>query len=274
MFGSAAIELAIGLTFLYLLLGALCSHVTELVAGLRGWRATALERGLHGLLGPEIFDRLRHHPLVRDLGASTSRLPSYLPARIFSGALLDVLGFERDTEETPGSDLRPGVAAIAEPELRDALTSILADARNDRERFRGGLERWFDAAMDQVSGRYKRRVQTVILALALFVSFGLGVDSLAIAQALWQAPSMHAALIGAAQSPALAEFEDSLATVTQFDLPVGWTLPPQTLASWMAKVVGLIVTLFAVSHAAPLWFDLLRKISNPRSTGPLPDGRR
>jgi hypothetical protein len=56
------------------------------------------------------------------------------------------------------------------------------------------------------------------------------------------------------------------------DLPLGWTLPSDidTKDAWSfsvsvtTKVVGLAISVLAVSLGAPFWFDVLSKIINIR----------
>ena len=38
----------------------------------------------------------------------------------------------------------------------------------------------------------------------------------------------------------------------------------------LAKLLGLLLTVVAVSQGAPFWFDLLSKLTNPRGSGPVP----
>ncbi len=79
-------------------------------------------------------------------------------------------------------------------------------------------------------------------------------------------------LTGAAQSAPSAGLEDTLNTLSQFDIPLGWVVLPQTAFGWFLKIIGLLLTTLAISLGAPFWFDFLRKILkfNPRSSGPAP----
>ena len=64
--------------------------------------------------------------------------------------------------------------------------------------------------------------------------------------------------------------------VQQFNvlnIPIGWTdatMKNATLYDWITKIVGLLITGFAVSQGAPFWFDLLNKVTNLRSAGNQP----
>ena len=60
-------------------------------------------------------------------------------------------------------------------------------------------------------------------------------------------------------------------------LPIGWTRAtptnkddrrrvPDTLGDFLLKLVGILVTGFAISQGAPFWFDVLNKFMVVRST--------
>jgi hypothetical protein len=124
MFGSTALEVAIGLAFLFFILSLVASAIREIIEGLVQSRAAHLERGIRELLrdtsvspgggaptGDSITADLYNHPLVNGLFRGTfdtgseinnkrwwrrlfnrsgSRLPAYIPARNFALALLDL----------------------------------------------------------------------------------------------------------------------------------------------------------------------------------------
>ena len=62
------------------------------------------------------------------------------------------------------------------------------------------------------------------------------------------------------------------------DVPLGWDLSlgdaptqiPNDPMSWLAKLVGLGLTIGAVLLGAPFWFDLLSKVARIRATGAPP----
>jgi hypothetical protein len=66
-------------------------------------------------------------------------------------------------------------------------------------------------------------------------------------------------------------------TLDSLKLPIGWpdTAAPELSDPWffsffLRKLIGLAVTIFAVSQGAPFWFDLLNKLTNLRSGGKPP----
>ena len=61
---------------------------------------------------------------------------------------------------------------------------------------------------------------------------------------------------------------EEVAKLGLLGLPIGWNLQdlPGSATGWMTRVVGWILTAFAISLGAPFWFDVLNKIMVVRST--------
>ena len=123
MFDLPALDVAIGLLFLYLLLALVCSTVNEAISTAFGMRARFLQLGLLNLLsaspnptkeGKAALKKFYAHPLIQTLVRPKRGLdpasdptepmkwwrkppyPSYLPSRAFVAALTDLA---RDTSE-------------------------------------------------------------------------------------------------------------------------------------------------------------------------------
>ena len=259
-----ALDVAIGLIFVFFILAIVCSGINEAVASLLRWRAQMLERGLWELLhdpdagekADEALDALKKHPLVKPMlypknkqaGQSsqaspeldkngrpkTSRktdLPSYIASRTFSSALL---GINQNVVRVPtGSDLKEGmrrledsIAAIPSKPVQEALTALLHNAQGESVVFRRNVEQWFDDQMERVSGWYRRRIQIVLWVLAFAVAFTLNADSLQLAKRLWVEPSTRAALVNQAQAGSTTPDQqtDAAKELEQLAVPLGWHL--------------------------------------------------
>src|SRR5262249_38702220 len=90
MFGSTILDVAIGVVFVYLLLGLVVTAGTELIASGLNWRAANLRVGLRRLLNPALAEALYGHPLIRKL-SKRERGPSYISSEMFALALMDVI---------------------------------------------------------------------------------------------------------------------------------------------------------------------------------------
>jgi len=147
---------------------------------------------------------------------------------------------------------------------------------------RKNIETWFDDAMDRVSGWYKQKVQAILIGLAVGVSIGLNADTISIAHNLWLSPTLRQGVVTAAESyinenDTLEQREQTLDQLQRrlrnLDLPLGWSRQalPDDFWPWVQKIIGLAITIAAVSLGAPFWFDLLNKVAKLRATGQVPE---
>jgi hypothetical protein len=283
MFGSVVLEVAIGMGFIYLILSLICSTVQELIARIFELRSNMLYEGIENLLqDPNLRDTAKEvykHPLVRNL-AREGMKPSYIPARNFSLALLDVL---KDPNTTGGalSEAHRTVRKLPPGPLRESLSTLIEDSGGKIEDVRKSIEAWFDDAMDRVSGWYKRKAQNIVLVIAFILAIGLNVDSVKVAGVLWENPTLRAEIVALAEQQTSQAFTDVQMTrmselSSQLNaLPIGWPVnldasPYNQPFAIVVIVVGWIVTAFAVSLGAPFWFDALGKLINLRSAGQAP----
>ncbi len=289
MLDFAALDVAIGIILVYFVLAVVCSALNETIAGAMGWRAKYLRVGVANLLEPERLQRgeelaaqLYLHPVINGLIRPLSRrgkrrYPSYLPARAFATALLDfdATGAERKAEDA--------IAAIPSPQLQTALTTLLRDAGGDATRFRRSVEKWYDDAMERVSGWYRRRVQLVLWVLAVLVVAVLNVDTIRMADQLWKDKTVRESVVATAQNvpasqqtPDLTRVAKDVGDLKQLKLPIGWSVEsrPSGGRDWIVrialKLVGLVLTAAALTLGAPFWFDLLGKVARVRSVGARP----
>ena len=315
-----ALDVAFGLIFLYFILALVCSGINEALASALRWRAQDLERGLRELLedpshGAAALERLKEHPLIRPMlhpqnkataGSAppvekgrpkTSKktdLPSYIPSRTFTTALLglgqDVIAVVGDRPVTEGlRKVQQSIDAIPSERVKEALTALLHDAQGDAVAFRRNVEEWYDDHMERVSGWYRRRIQKVLWVLAFVTAFALNADSLQIAKRLWVEPSVRSALVTQAQnaSGGAADDADPAAELASMPVPLGWHLAsarndPQgfpiyqdweMLWALLSKILGLSLTAVAVTLGAPFWFDTLSKLARLRNSGAPPPAR-
>jgi hypothetical protein len=285
----AAVQVALGLVFVYLVLALVCSALNEAVSTAWRWRARFLREGIANMLDPddpkkgaEYAKQLYAHPVVNSLIRPNSpkgkpRHPSYLPARAFATALLDIdrKGAERTVKEQ--------IDAVPSPQTRAALQALWADAGGRQDLFRHAVEAWYDDAMDRVSGWYRRRMHLLMWVVAGVIVLSLNVDTIRIADHLWKDRTIRAAVIARTQHPGPAAAAPSVTNVAvsvdklqQLKLPVGWWIEqrPKSGGAWasmlLLKLIGLLMTAAAMTLGAPFWFDVLGKVARIRSAGQIP----
>jgi len=178
--------------------------------------------------------------------------------------------------------VRASVLNLKNPPVQRALLAAIDTAQGDLDRARTNIEAWFDSAMDRVSGWYKRTTQWIIFSIALVLSVGLNIDTLAIADYLYRHDTARGAVVALAenavnnQSGAAITYNEAAEQLRSNVLPIGWSGAwerTETADTWYASVwriagpiLGWLITALAATLGAPFWFDLLNKIMVIRST--------
>lgn len=272
-------------------------------------------------------DRVAKVPLLKKMPFPRSSLgPSNLSARRFALVLFDTLmeaggrpsinkgaavpddnARSKDVDDKGKSKvLQLGAREVVESldrgieglaagdEVKRVLRTLLVSAEAQVDQwdsavtaFRVSIERWFDDAMDRVSGWYKRKAQLIILGLAVVICLALNVDTFVIANGLYRDTTLRASIVAAAearaQQPIPEETESELdvselkGELSELGLPIGWSAQdgdprsvPSNFVGWVAKLLGVLFTALAVALGAPFWFDLLNRLVNLRSSGKQP----
>lgn len=313
MFGSQILEIAIGMVFVYLSLSLVCSGINEWIASIFQLRAELLEKWLEeqltkqptgaalpGATDTDYITKFKEHPLIKALyqqapssnkppanrlmGAlfRASRKPSYIPSRTFALAMLDMVA---PVDRATGSRT---LTTVGTP-LDQTMQALIDDAGTDAETIRQNIEKWFNDAMERLSGWYKQRTKLLILVLSIAVTLALNVNSIQVFNSLYHDGTVRAAVVAAAQQatqatqpPPPADAQSPVTKITeiqseleQLKIPFGWTDPKvrpdiNDPSSILLALLGWALTALAVSQGAPFWFDVLNKLVNVRTSGARP----
>jgi hypothetical protein len=134
------------------------------------------------------------------------------------------------------------------PQLTATLESLIIQAETGTKKAediiasaRSNTEEWFNNTMDRASGWYKRNAQVWSFSVGLVLAIILNIDTLYIAQTLWQQPALRQSIAATAQSyqlPAEGQGEDAqlsdakeaidelVSSLEGLDLPIGWQFEP------------------------------------------------
>jgi hypothetical protein len=161
------LDVAVGLSFTYLLLSLLCTAFTELVSTWGRARANMLVRAIDRILRPDgkgdpnAVKKILEHRTVQSLAPLPDRPPSYIPRALF---------------------------------VRAAVDSGL-----DPQRSADDWGTQFDATMERATGWYKRRMQKVSMLIAIVITLFANADTLRMADRLWRSPMLRAQFVEAAR---------------------------------------------------------------------------
>ncbi len=284
MFGSQVLEVALGLICVYLVLSIGCSGIKEAIAGAFSLRSKTLEEAIRNMLNDpnnDLAGRFFAHPLITR-AARPGDKPSYISSRSFTAALFDLLAPPSGSQPRTIQDLRSSLGNVPDSALRRTMLGFLDAAQGDMAAYRKNVEAWFDDTMRRVSGWYKRQAQLIILVVGALLCTIVNADTFMLVRQLWNDQALRNVVVAEARAeasrqnhvsePTLGEVQDALQTAS--GPPLGWARStgdvrrlPQGVVAWLEKVLGILISIAAVSMGAPFWFDMLNKLINLRLSG-------
>jgi hypothetical protein len=131
---------------------------------------TTTKTGTDGL-----YERLQE--IDRAKGGRTSI--SQIPAKQFATAVIELAVASGKTVEELLTELK-----VTRSPLYAPFHGLWVAADDEVERFRSGVESWFDGEMQRLSRLYRRSARWVITVLAALVALVIGLDALAYGQSL------------------------------------------------------------------------------------------
>jgi hypothetical protein len=283
MFGSQALETAIGLALVFFVLATLASAIAEGVSRLLRKRASDLEKTIGQMLsGSTRFDDdakqavalFKGTVIYRSASVAAGRAhwfraaagPAYLSARSFADAVDEL------TDKATQTPIKG---------LNAQLAGLKADGKGLTLEAKAAMENWYDETMGRLGGAYKRWVTAVLFVVGLALAGSGNVSAFHTAETLWQQPAVRQAALNAAEQAAAKTaspdglVEENVRTVQDLaglGMPVGWEQGADWgNAAWtLSHLAGWLVTALLVMLGAPFWFDVFSRLVSLRTTGAKP----
>jgi len=212
MFNSVALDVVIGLVFIYLLYSLLVTVISELMTTMLSLRARNLKEAIDRMLndekpsnwGQRLLDSLKltknpknpvvnafyDHPEIKYLGSSgVFRTPSYFKAANFSKTVLNIIfGEGKVTKEMINSQIDKLMVFYKDDKnnekvkeidkaTADYIRGLWAEAQEDVDIFKKLLENWFDRTMEQTIEWYKRKLKVITLILGFLLAWFFNADT-------------------------------------------------------------------------------------------------
>jgi hypothetical protein len=214
-----------------------------------------------------------------------------LPPERFAVAMMEMAATEKDGVE----GLLEKLKSMRSP-LYGHLKGVWETAQRDMDRFKQGVESWYDAEMQRLSMLYKRYVKWVVAVLGVVVTLLFTMDGLEYGKTLLRDNAFRASVTAVAEAgpDAYSELKESCsqtnpvpcitdtlsqpALVKVFDHAiVSVSIPAEgdpriqwnggtwwdrltTLSHWP----GYLLTYVALLFGAPFWWDILRRLTGVR----------
>jgi hypothetical protein len=280
MLNSMMLDVAVGLVFTFLAISLAVSAIVEAVASIMKWRSGTLLQGVKDLLNDQQFNRLARdlyrHALVnpRDDGTfqteeALQHPPAYIHPEQFADAFIEII---RIAKPSP-AQIKSAISNIRDYQLRSLVQGMFDRTAGDLRKMRQELARWFDNAMDRMSGAYKRRTQVWSFGVALIMAAGLNISAIDIGRTLWQEPIVAKAIQPSSNMTPFVALE-YLQKLGNTGVPIGWTHANARVVFGSPRGIwtglGWLITAFATLFGAPFWFDALQQIVRLKGTGPSP----
>lgn len=322
------LEIAIALIVVFLLLSLATTAVNEAIASLLKTRARQLAGTLRVMItDKDVRKAFYAHPLIatfrprRDANGNAlataqqdTRHPSYLPSACFGKALFHAI-LTAQTQEPNASvratvgSFRQAAAKIENPAMKDAILALIDSASDSLEDVQRAFETWFDAAMDQLSGRFKRFQQVISFVIAFGLAAAINLNVFALSAELAENDALRLVYVEMAQDfaatlppedtdpqnpdetpetenaacPPAREAQEGAAAPVQTCLPTSLAEiyrqaqnlgvgPRDHNGTWSYELLSYLIAALAAVLGAPFWFDLLKRFVNIRGAGIRPPG--
>ena len=226
MLNNPALDIALGLVFIYAIYSLLTTTLTELIASFINQRGKTLKNGISRMLDvnkkssssnftssdnqestaenptkklpANLSKAFFDNPEIKYLGRDVwgiYRLPSFIKSKTFAKSLVKTLGYV-NSEQTDLASLKNKLDP--NNEIHQLIINLIDEADNNIEKFKILAEDWFNDIMDRVSGWYKRRIQLITFIAGGLIAFSLNVNTVDIAEKLGRDEKARLAMVQAA----------------------------------------------------------------------------
>ena len=300
MFGLEILDVIIGLVTVYLAFGIACTALVEAVLSWFRVRSRNLETALKEFFNGDynqydtFIKAFYDHPLIKTLSKGKNGRPSYIPTEIV-GQVVESLLIAKGTAKSIVEAIDALPNTYATNQIKALLNEFATRVRGDTAEFRKAIETHFDATMERASGWFKRYTQNVALLASALLVIGANVDTIELVSSLYSDPAARIKIVEIAdqqlseakaiEKKAKTEMSDNLKeakkkskeaqlafnqavlALESAGLKFGWKdFSPVGIDEYLSKIIGLVVSILAVSLGAPFWFSVLQRFMQVRSS--------
>lgn len=290
---SQALEVVIGLIFIYYVLGSIVSLITQWINEAFETRGKSLQQHLKKIVGDKHVDEfvklpqlqslrpIRYKNFMSFLTSSTEpKMLEKVPASTLVDSYFDFVGLTA-TKEFEADRIKELINAFPDSEGKQAMLQWVEQGVTNIEELRKRTTSYFSGVMDQAAATFKSNARSFVIVISILITLLLGTDSIKMAQALWENAGLRALAIAKAelvvQQDGTEEDIDSL--IRDLDelkvVNIGWFINEKPATSgtvgWLEfiglKFLGIGLTIAAVSQGSSFWYDLLKKLVTPSRGG-------
>lgn len=279
---SQALEVVIGLIFVYYVLGSIVSLVTQWINEAFDTRGSSLEKHLKRIVGEKQvgdFVKLPQLQALRPIryknmfsvftSATEPKKVEKIPAATLVESYFDFVGLTANTEVN-ADGLKNIINALPETETKQAVLKWIDSGVTNVEELRKRTTSYFNGVMEQAAATFRSNARSFVIVLSILLTLLLGTDSIELAKTLWTNASVRALAVAQAQAAVQQEgseanIDDLIQQLSELNIVhIGWwqmDTPEGNLPIYLLlKALGLGLTAAAVSQGSSFWYDLLKKV--------------
>lgn len=295
---TAWIDVAIGLTIVYLGASLFVTIINEYVSQILNLRGNQLWKSLQGLIDNEdVKKSLSANPALKLFFQSKpSRKASYIDPNVLARMLIGILATPQGSTPQPITKISENIDKMVNCQLKTQLQAVLNSSQHSMDTLVTAISEWADRSLTMLGEGYKRWLQVISFSVGLLVAVLFNLDTIELVSHLYKDKESREAI--ATIGVQLAEQTDhstfdtcikleqadrksnpncrpflslidavTLKNDTFEKLPIGWPQPTNQKTSDalpLTRLAGWLLTALAVSLGAPFWFDLLNNLVNVR----------
>ena len=301
---TAWIDVAIGLTLVYLGASLFVTIINEYIAQAFNLRGKQLCQALQTLIGDgDVKNLLMKSPAFKPFfDGAPGKAPSYVDPDVLARLLIGGLAATSNAGDTV-KQASEAIAKLPASDLKTQLQAIVRTVGTAQDALVATVSDWVNRSLSMLGEGYKRNLQKISFGIGLTVAISFNIDTIALTEHLYRDKDAREAAVALgvqiAEKTSSEAFKNCMELPPQQrkdeasciplmglvdtvqgrnaslgKLPIGWPIPVlqgheassslSCAISWIVRVVGWFLTALALSLGAPFWFDLLNKLVNVR----------
>lgn len=298
---TAFVDVAIGLSLMYLGASLYVTIVNEFIAQTLRLRGRQLAKNLKALIDdPGLKEKLAKNPALEPFLGGTRPRGSYIDPGVLARLLIGTVRNAPNTVATM-EEIVQAIESLPDSAVKTQLSALAQSASDSVDKLVESVGQWADRSLTALGEVYKKRVQIISFGIGLVTAVAFNLDTLTIVGHLYRDKEARDAVVAVAVELADSTRKEAFERCLQLppaeraktaacapimglvdsvrgrnetlgQLPILWRSWNEALktaisvssAGWLGHWIGWLLTAIAVSLGAPFWFDLLNRLVNVR----------
>jgi hypothetical protein len=182
---TALLDVAIGLTLVFLGTSLFVTIINEFIAQWLNLREKQLAHALNRLLGSNgIQAALQSSMLIGDRMPTGDKHQSYVDPTMLARALIGVT--LQGKASATVAEVTASINSLADSKIKQLLLELSASIGSDVANLEKNLAEWINSSLEQLGEFYKRRAQLITFGIGCFLAVVFNIDTIEMTQRLYR----------------------------------------------------------------------------------------